>query len=331
MDWTVAIGVDTHRDQHVAVAADRSGRTVGSLSFAVDEDGFAQLERFALGLGQPAFVVEGTGSYGASLARALLSRGFAVYECERPERRRGRGDKNDLIDAEQAARRLIAGQRLALPRTGSQRDRLRLLLVERRSCQQSRTQAINQLRAGVVTLDLPLRGKLSGLSMNALSRSLATRRQPELSALRRLARRAQLLAAELAEIDVELDTLTRELNPSLRNEYGIGPVFAAQILVSSADPRRLRSEASFAALAGVSPIEASSGPTKRHRLNRGGDRQLNWALHLTALNRIRHHDETRSYYGRLLERGKTKREAIRCVKRVLARRLYRTLVTDAAT
>jgi transposase len=326
MEWTVAIGVDTHRDLHVAVALDRVGRQLGSLELDVDERGFARLVRFACAFGRPAFVVEGTGSYGASLARSLLASGFAVFECERPQRRT-RGDKNDLLDAERAAKRLLAGERLALPRTGAEREQLRLLLNERRSCQHARTQALNQLRAAIVTLDPPLRGQLAGLGADAVARSLAARRQPGLAPLKRLARRARLLATELAAIDAELADHTRRLCPKLLAEHGVGPVCAAQILVSSADPRRLRSEASFAALAGVSPIEATSGPTKRHRLNRGGDRQLNWALHMSALARIGSHDETRSYYHRLQTNGKSKREAIRCVKRALARRLYRALVT----
>jgi transposase len=286
----VAIGVDTHRDRHVAVALDRFGARLGWLVFDVDERGLRDLVRFARSFGRSAFVVEGTGSYGASLARALLAKQFAVYECERPDRRR-RADKNDLIDAERAAWRLLSGERLALPRTGKpDRERLRLLLAERRSAQQSRTQAINQLKAALVTLDPPVRARLERLTPAQLVR----RRQPELAPLRRLAQRIRQLELELAETNRDLDTLTRTLCPELIDQSGVGPVCAAQILVSTADPSRLRSEASFAALAGVSPIEASSGITKRHRLNRGGDRQLNWALHMTALNRIRYHEETRA-------------------------------------
>jgi transposase len=329
VEWTVAIGVDTHRDLHVAVALDRLGRRLGSLEFAVDEQGFAELGRFARPLGEPAFVIEGTGSYGASLTRALLADGFVVFECERPERRR-RTSKNDLIDAERAALRLVSGERLPLPRGGVERERLRLLLVERRSAQHGRQQALNQLQAAIVTLDPPLRARLARRRPATLARSGLLQRRPELAPLRRLARRIVLLERELAEIDDELSQLTQAICPRLLAEHGIGPVCAAQVLISSADPTRLRSEPAFAALAGVSPIEASSGPRKRHRLNRGGDRQLNWALHISALNRIRHHPETRAYYERLLERGKTKREAIRIVKRALARRLYRTITTQPA-
>lgn len=325
MDWTVAIGVDTHAHRHVAVALDPCGRLLGSLELAVDEPGFAQLVRFARSLGEPAFAVEGTGSYGASLARALLAEGFAVYECDRPERR-NRRDKNDRIDAELAARRLLSGKPLPLPRTGAAREQLRLLLAERRSAQQARLQAQGQLAAALVTLDPPLRARLSRVPASSLKRQPFLRRLPQLAALGRLAGRIEQLERELAAVDRELAQLTAELCPALLAESGVGPVCCAQVLVSVAAAGRLRGEAAFAALAGVSPIEASSGVVKRHRLNRGGDRQLNWVLHMSALNRIRHHEETHAYYQRLLGRGKTKREAIRIVKRVLARRLYRTLM-----
>jgi transposase len=326
MVWTVAIGVDTHARAHVAVAVDRLGRLLGSLELRVDERGFQRLVGFARSFGEPVFAVEGTGSDGASLARFLLAAGFAVYECERPERR-SRADKNDLLDAEAAARRLLIGKRLPLPRGGGEREQLRLLLAERRSAQHARLQARNQVQAAIVTLDPPLRARFERLDPASLDRQALVRRRPELAPLRRLSTRVRQLERELAAVDAELATLTRTLSPQLLAEHSVGPVCAAQILVSAADPSRLSSEASFAALAGVSPVEASSGPIKRHRLNRGGDRQLNWVLHMSALNRIRHHDETSAYYRRLLDRGKTKKEAIRIVKRVLARRLYRTLTT----
>ena len=176
MEWTVAIGVDSHRDLNVAVALDRLGRRLGSLEFAVDEQGFAEVRRFAGALGEPAFVIEGTGSYGASLARSLVAEGFAVFECERPARRR-RKDKNDLIDAELAARRLLSGQPLALPRTGAEREQLRLLLIERRSATHARQQALNQLKAAIITLDPPLRQRLGSLRPAVIARSVALQRR----------------------------------------------------------------------------------------------------------------------------------------------------------
>ena len=327
MEWTIAIGVDTHRDRHVAVAVDRLGRRLDSLEIAVDDHGFQELIRFSCSFGEPAFAIEGTGSYGASLARVLLGEGFAVFEVERPKRRH-RNEKNDLIDAELAARRLLTGERLPLPRTGIEREQLRLLLVERRSAQHARQQAVNQLKAAIVTLEPRLRSRLAPRKPGSLARSALLRPQ-HYAPLRRLATRILQLEHELVDVDRELQELTHTLCPRLLDQPGVGPVCAAQILVSSANPDRIRSEPAFAALAGVSPIEASSGPNKRHRLNRSGDRQLNWALHMTALNRIRYHPETRAYYQRQLERGKTRREGIRIIKRSLARRLYRTLTADA--
>jgi transposase len=262
------------------------------------------------------------GRHASRLARGGCAR--------RPERRR-RTDKSDLIDAEAAGRRLLTGKRLPLPRGGGERELLRLLLLEPRSAQHGPQQASNQLQAAIITLDPPLRARLARRRPSALARSSVLRDDAELAPLRRLAKRIVLLEQELAEIDRELAQLTRRLCPRLLAEHGIGPLCAAQVLVSATDPNRLRSEPAFAALAGVSPIEASSGPLKRHRLNRGGDRQLNWALHMSALNRIRYHPETRSYYQRLLDRGKTKREAIRIAKRALARRLHRALTTTPAT
>jgi transposase len=143
--------------------------------------------------------------------------------------------------------------------------------------------------------------------------------------LRRLGKRAERLSKEVADAERALATLLAEVAPELLDECGVGPVCGAQLLVSSGDPRRMRSEASFAALAGTSPVDASSGKQRRHRLNRGGDRQLNWALHVIALQRVRHHDDTSDYYERLLAAGKTTREARRCVKRALARHFYRRL------
>ena len=143
--------------------------------------------------------------------------------------------------------------------------------------------------------------------------------------LRRLGRRAERLSNEVPESERALAALVAEVAPALLEECGVGPVCGAQLLVSSGDLSRMRSEASFAALAGTSPVDASSGKHRRHRLNRGGDRQLNWALHVIALQRIRHHDETSTYYQRLLAAGKTTREARRCVKRALARHFYRRL------
>jgi transposase len=230
------------------------------------------------------------------------------------------------MDAALAARRLVAGEGLSLPRGDGRREDLRLLLLERRGAMQARNAALNQLSALVVTAPEELRERLGALSGERLAQAAARLRvSAEIvnGVLRRLGKRAQRLSKELADAERALAELLAEVAPELLEECGVGPVCGAQLLVPGGDPRRMRSEAAFAALAGTSPVDASSGKQRRHRLNRGGDRQLNWALHIVALQRIRHHPETTAYYERLLAAGKTTREARRCVKRALARHFYR--------
>jgi transposase len=328
MEWTVAIGVDTHKEAHVAVALDALGAQLDSREITTTPAGYQSLLSWAQELGVPAFAVEGTGSYGAGLVRFLEHAGVSVYECERPRRQERRRGKSDLIDAALAARRLLAGERLSLPRGGGRREDLRLLLLERRSAMQARTAALNQLSAVLITAPDHVRERLGALSGERLAQAAARLRpHPEVlnGVLRRLGRRALRLSSEVADAERALAALLAETAPDLLEECGVGPVCGAQLLVSSGDPSRMASEASFAALAGTSPVDASSGKQRRHRLNRGGDRQLNWALHVVALQRIRHHAQTAAYYERLLAAGKTTREARRCVKRALARHFYRRL------
>lgn len=327
MSWTVAIGIDTHRERHSACALDRLGRPLGELELAADEGGYASLWRWARALGEPTFALEGSGSYGAGLARYLLEREARVYECERPTRRDRRRGKSDAIDAAAAARRLLAGEGLAQPRGFGAREQLRVLLLERRSARTASMAALNQLHALAITAPPAVRCRLEGLRGLALAKRATNLRcqAAAVPTLRRLGRRALALAEEVELVDRELETLVGRLAPSLLEECGVGPVCAAQLLVSSGEPARMRSEAAFAALAGTSPVDASSGRQQRHRLNRGGDRQLNSALYAIALNRKRAHGPTRAYYERLLAGGKTKREALRCVKRILARHFYRQL------
>ena len=328
MEWTVAIGVDTHKDVHVAVALDALGGQLDSREIPTTPAGYRRLLSWAQELGVPAFAIEGTGSYGAGLVRFLKQADIAVYECERPRRQERRRGKNDLIDAASAARRLIVGDGLSLPRGDGRREDLRLLLLERRGAVQARNAALNQLSALVVTAPEHVRERLGALSGQRLARAAARLRPREEvvnGVLRRLGKRAERLSKEVADAERALATIVAGLAPELLAECGVGPVCAAQLLVSSGDRERMRSEASFAALAGTSPVDASSGKQRRHRLNRGGDRQLNWALHVIALQRVRHHPETTASYERLLAAGKTVREARRCVKRALARHFYRRL------
>ena len=275
MDSMVAIGVDTHRDEHVAVALDGVGRDLGSLAIAADANGYARLWQWASDLGSPRFAVEGTGSYGAGLTAFLVAAGAQVFECERPRRRDRRRGKSDRIDATLAAKRLLTGERLARPRGGGVRDDLRLLLMERQGAVRARTAALNELQAAILTGPETLRSRFRGLDgRQAAKLALKMRgRGSEAAAAvsRRIAVRVRHLNCEIDEIDDRLETITSELVPDLLAECGVGPVCAAQLVVSSGNPSRIRSEASFAALAGTSPIEASSGQTQRHRLNRGGD------------------------------------------------------------
>jgi transposase len=328
MWWTVAIGVDTHKQWHVAVALDRLGRVIDSVTVEATAGGYRRLLVWARGLGEPAFGVEGCGSYGAGLARFLADYSEAVFECERPRRGDRRGGKNDVIDATLAARRVVSGEGLSLPRGAGRREQLRLLLLERRGAARARTAALNQLDAVIVTMPDDQRQRLGSVPKRQLVTTAARLRPSRDGAsdvARRIARRIQHLTSEFQDIDQQLGSLVADLAPELLDECGVGAVCAAQLLVSSGDPRRMASEASFAALAGATPIDASSGKQQRHRLNRGGDRQLNWALHVIALQRVHHHDQTKAYYQRLLEDGKTTREAKRCIKRALARHFYHRL------
>lgn len=314
MEWTVAIGVDTHKEIHVAVALDALGAQLDSREIPTTRAGYERLLAWAQELGVPAFAVEGTGSYGAGLARFLDAAGVSVFECERP-------------------RRLLAGERLSLPRGGGRREDLRLLLLERRGAMQARTAALNQLSAVLLTAPEHLRERLGALSGKRRAQAAARLRpHPDvvIGVLRRLGQRVEQLTKELAQAERALAALVAEVAPELLDECGVGPVCAAQLLVSSGDPIGMTSEASFAALAGTSPVEASSGKQRRHRLNRGGDRQLNWALHVVALQRVRHHAETAAYNERLLMAGKSTREARRCIKRALARYFYRRILAMAS-
>jgi transposase len=313
---------------HVAVALDGVGAQLDSREVETTEAGYRSLLAWALELGVPAFAVEGAGSYGSGLVRFLERAGVAVWECERPRRQERRRGKSDLIDAALAGRRLLAGEGLSVPRGGGRREDLRLLLLERRSAIRARTAALNQLSALVVTGREHVRerlGKLSGERLARAAARLRPRADVTTTVLRRLGRRLEGLSEEVAEVERSLAAHLGELAPDLLSEPGVGPVCGAQPLVSSGDRGRMASEASLAALAGTSPVDASSGKQRRHRLNRGGDRQLNWALHVIALARIRHHGETAAYYQRLLATGKTAREARRRIKRALARYLYRRL------
>ena len=332
------IGVDTHRDEHVlVVVASPAGAVVAGRAVEASGRGYREAVRFAeqIAPGRRAWAVEGTGSYGAGLARFLGVHGEAVHEGSRTPRgeRRLQG-KDDSLDAIRVARAALASETHAQPRTGERQEALRLLLIARRSAVDVRREALVQLRAVIVTSPDRLRDELRRLPLGKLLDRCSRLRRSESAAadelanrlvLRSLARRIQAATAEADQLEREMLTHVRALAPALLDEPGVGPIVAAQLIVAWSHPGRLRSEACFARLAGVAPIPASSGQTTRHRLSRGGDRQLNRALHTIVLHRRQHDPQTIDYIAKKIAEGKSRRDATRLLKRYLARHLYRLL------
>ena len=306
----VVIGVDTHQDQHVAIAIDQQGVRLAEHHAPATSSGYGELERWSQNLGEVrAFGVEGTGSYGAGLTRFLTGRGFTVFEVNRPDRSvRYRKGKSDPTDAEMAARAVIAGVADATPKSGEgEVEMLRMLKSAKDSAVKARTQAVNQMRALVVTAPAALRETLDGLTATALAARCKSFRPGRLEnpmaaakyTLRSLACRYLQLSKEIHELQVQLERLAGMANPALVSIFGVGLDTAATLLISAgSNPQRLRSEAAFASLCGVNPIPASSGKTNRHRLNRGGDRQANAALHRIVLVRLRYDERTKAYMQR---------------------------------
>ncbi len=340
----VVLGVDTHLDFHVAVALDRLGRKLGVLAVPSTGKGYRALVSWAEGLGRLGSVgIEGTGSFGAGLSRHLRAEGVEVLEVERPKRRHlRRKGKSDPIDAERAARAVLAGEAAGVPKSADGHvEMIRTLMGARRSAVKARTQAANQLRSLRVTAPEGLRHRLSGLSTKELVAAAARFRpgarpgNPEEAtkfAMRSVARRYRRLSEEIAELGTQLDRLVSAAAPGLTSLVAVGTDHAATLLAVAGDnPDRLQNEPSFASLCGVSPVEASSGKVVRHRLNRGGNRDANRALHLICVVRMRVDERTRAYVARRTAEGKSKREIIRCLKRYVAREIYRVLVSNAAT
>ena len=335
------LGVDTPVDARVAVDLDGRGRRLVVLAVPAAEKGYEGLVSWAKGLGGVRSAgVEGTSSYGAGLARHLRAAEIAVFEVERPKRRHlRRKGKSDSRDAEAAARAVLAGETAGVPKSGDGRvEMIRVLRAARRSAVKARTQAANQLRGVRVTAPEALRHRLRGLSTKELVAAAARFRpgdDPEdvgeatRFALRSVARRYRVLSEEIAELDARLGRLVAETAPELTSLPGVGTDHAATLLIVAGDnPERLGSEASFASLCGVSPVEASSGKVVRHRLNRGGNRDANRALHLICVVRMRVDERTRAYVARRTAEGKSKREIMRCLKRYVAREVYRVLTSS---
>jgi transposase len=331
------VGVDPHRDVHaLAIVEVRTGGVVFEAAIAANGAGYRRALELATerAAGRRAFAVEGSGSFGAGLTRFLTGSGEQVFEVGRLRRERRSGGKTDALDAIRAARVVLAQERPARPRAGGQREALRALMAARDGAVNARRAGLCQLRDLIITAPEPLRSELRQLTRGRLLKRLTAVRPSRhsdvelrgtLHALRSLARRIEQLTVEERELGAEIETLTLELAPHLANEPGVGPLAAAQLLLSWSHPGRVRSEAAFARLAGCAPIPASSGQTTRYRLDRSGDRQLNRALHMILISRRRWHQPTIDYIARRRQDGKTTREANRCLKRYLARNLYRLL------
>jgi transposase len=331
------VGVDPHRDSHALAVLDVvSGAVVFETTIAASSDGYAQALRLVdeFAAGRRAFAVEGTGSFGAGLTRFLSARGERVFEVGRLRRERRSGGKTDALDAIRAARSVLIQQRPATPRSSGEREALRALMAAREGAVNAKRAGLCQLRDLLITTPEPLRAELRPLTRARLLQRLAATRpgrrtDPELRgvmlALRSVARRLLQLTSEERELAREIEKLTQKLAPQLLAQPGVGPLAAAQLVLSWSHPGRITSEAAFARLAGVAPIPASSGQTIRYRLDRSGDRRLNRALHMILVTRRRTHPATIAYIERRLQEGKSRREAIRCLKRYLARNLYRLL------
>jgi transposase len=331
------VGVDPHRDSHaLAVVEVVSGAVVFEATVAAGSEGYANALRLVEehAPGRRAFAVEGTGSFGCGLTRFLGGRGERVLEVGRLRRERRSGGKTDALDAIRAARSVLASERPATPRAGGERQALQALVAAREGAVNAKRAGLCQLRDLLITTPEPLRAELRPLTRARLLQRLAatgpdSSRDPELRgsllALRSIAKRVLQLTAEERELARELETLTRKLAPQLLAQPGVGPHAAAQLVLSWSHRGRISSEAAFARLAGAAPIPASSGQTTRYRLDRSGDRKLNRALHMILVTRKRTHPTTIAYIERRLAEGKTRREANRCLKRYLARNLYRLL------
>ncbi len=330
----ITAGVDTHLDIHVAAALNHLGALLGTETFPATASGYRQLLGWLRGFGEVELVgVEGTGSYGAGLTRHLHAHGVRVVEVDRPNRqnRRRRG-KSDVVDAIAAARAAQSGDAAGKAKTRNGNvEAMRVLRLVKLSARRSKTVAVNQMRSLVATGPEELRGQMRDLSAPQLiARAAALRPGGRCDvlgatkvALRLLARRAQALDAEIAEINALLEPLVAETVPDLLTADGVGTDVASTLLVAVGDnPERLRSERTFAHLCGVAPLDASSGKQERHRLSRAGDRQANSALWRVVMTRLSWDPRTKRYLERRMKEGLSKREAMRCLKRYVARELF---------
>jgi transposase len=327
-------GVDTHADTHVAAALDAIGGLLGVQEFPATMAGYARLLDWLGGFGTVCLVgIEGTGSYGAGLARHIAAAGIRVVEVDRADRQdRRRQGKSDPLDAVSAARAAQSGRARGMPKgRDGQVEAIRALMVAKRTARSERVQTINQARSLIVTGPDDLRARFARHSADDLVAGLASLRPragetvgyATRMALRELGRRTQFLDSQLNRLDELIVPLVTARAPGLLALYGVGPDTAAMLLVAAGDhPGRLRSEAAWAHLCAAAPIPASSGKVTRHRLNPGGDRQANHALYRIVITRMSSHPRTRAYVARRTAEGLSKKEIIRCLKRYVAREVY---------
>jgi transposase len=339
----IVIGVDTHKHTHSAAVIDATtGAILDELTVDTDPDGYGELVAMAdRHSGLRAWSIEGTGGYGAGLARFLAANGDLVIELDRPNRpARRNGAKSDPLDAVRAGREALARQHLAQPRAAGERAALAVRLAARRSAVDASTVAQRQLLSLIIAAPEAIRARFRGrTTTTSITTAAKLRMQPAwdietrtyAEVLRDLARRIRTMQAEAAAHEKAILAVIKTWRPDLLDQPGVGPIVAAVVLCAWSHPGRCRNDAAFANLAGVAPIPASSGLTKRHRLNRCGDRQLNRALHTVVLSRLRYDPATRTYVERRRAEGKTDREIKRCLKRYIARQLYRQLENPTHT
>ncbi|MDQ0095960.1 IS110 family transposase [Paeniglutamicibacter psychrophenolicus] len=336
--FKVIAGIDTHSDTHHVALVTDYGKRLGDQKFLAVGSGYREIAAYLTSFGPVTAVgVEGTGSYGAELARVLAGHGFTVREVNRPNRaeRRLRG-KSDPQDAYQAAESVLADRGTSTPKTrDGYVEALRVLRTARTSAMKARTALLNQISAVLTSAADEVRAKYRGMTSVARARAMAASRPSgdpadpvvaTLLTLKRMGTRHRFLSEEIAETDAELAAIVSTHAPHILEVNGAGTVVASQLLVAFGDnPERMGSEASFAALAGVAPVPASSGKTNRHRLSRGGDRQANSALYRIVVTRTSNDARTREYVAKRTEDGLGKKEIIRCLKRYVAREIYRVM------
>jgi transposase len=336
----IAVGVDTHKEQHLAVALDGLGQVLAEIVITTTLAGYSEFVCWLKELGENVLVgIEGAGSYGAGLCEYLQAEEIEVFEVERPQRRERRTGKSDRLDALLAAKKVLTREGLSTPRGSGKRLALQMLLVGRRSAVSERSRLYNQLQALLVGAPYALRERVGSARNGATlaNRLTGMRTRPTaslqenttLQVLRDLANRARALHTQAEDYTRQIEEMVCSLAPAILEEPGVRPICAGRLLAFN--PARFTSEAAFARANSTAPQPASSGKTVRHRLSRGGDRQINAAIYTIALSRSVHHDQSRAYMHRRIDEGKTKREAMRSLKRHLSRHLYNQLTKTPLT